>query len=327
MNRETSSFAVVFARALGVASASILASASVHANHGPGTSGGGSSVLSGELLKKNTYDVSLRTDFTQFETFTRDEVAAHALESGSFDALDRSLVTTASIAFGVSDDIQVGASVGYYFGTNFTTADNSLPSSPPADADPNGMTDLWLNGKYRLMSGASGHLAALGGLKIPTGADSQTLSNGEKLDASSQPGTGAFDFQLGLAYSRFLSSRVTLDTSALYTLRGKHLEFQVGDRADLGLALAYRCTEDVQSFPNYSVSSEFLGVWIGKDDDAGAKNENSGGESVFFSPGARVRLNERTALSIAPAFPIYQDANGDQPDTRFKASVTLSMSF
>jgi hypothetical protein len=328
MNQRTARSIVFSSRTVALASALILAADPVHAFQGPGTSGSANSTISGELLKKNTYAVTLRTDYTDFEKFTRAESEAHAIQSGHFEALDHCLLTTASIAFGMSDDTEVGASVGYYFGTNFISAQSTGPATATsADADPDGLTDLWLTGKHRWMSGPSGHLALLGGLKLPTGADTQTLSNGQKLDGSSQPGSSAFDFQAGVAYSRELSGRLTLDSSALYTMRGDHLDFQSGDRADLGLLLAYRCTEDVHVFPNYSLSSEFFGVWIEKDSDNGVDNENSGGQTLFFSPGARVRVNERTALSIAPAFPIYQDLNGDQPDTQFKASVTLSMSF
>ena len=58
------------------------------ANHGPGTSGGGTSTLSGETLKKGGFDLSLRTDVTWYETFTLSEAADHAVQSGEFDAIE-----------------------------------------------------------------------------------------------------------------------------------------------------------------------------------------------------------------------------------------------
>jgi hypothetical protein len=33
------------------------------------------------------------------------------------------------------------------------------------------------------------------------------------------------------------------------------------------------------------------------------------------------------ALTLAPAVPVYQDLNGDQDKTQFKAAATLSFSF
>ncbi len=302
--------------------------ATAHANHGPGTSGGGSSTLSGETLKAGGFDLSLRTDTSWYETFTRAEAADHAIRSGGFDALDRALVESLSISYGITDDFQVSAFTGYYWGSNFTSAEpDGTGGAEVATADPRGLTDLWLQAKLRVLRGRYGHLAVVAGVKLPTGEDDVRLSDGSKLEASSQPGTGAVDGQVGLAYSRYLTSRMTLDASALYTLRGEHDDFRVGDRLDLGTAFAYRLTEDIQAYPNWSVSGELLGVWIGKDEDTGEKNPNSGGTTVYAAPGARCRFDPHLSLGLAPAFPVYQNLDGDQPETRAKLAFTLSWSF
>jgi hypothetical protein len=298
------------------------------ANHGPGTSGGGSSTASGETLKAGVFDVSVRTDYTEFEPISEAEAIQRALASGSFDGLSRAFVTTLSAAYGATNDLQLGAQIGYYAGTNFIAADSDgMGGVDVGTADPAGLTDMWLNGKWRIVHGKPGNLSLLFGLKLPTGRDNVLLSNGEKLEASSQPGTGAVDGQLGVAYSRFLTSRLTLDASFAYTLRGTHDDFTVGDRIDTGLALAYRLTEDIRKFPNYSLSAELLDVFIGKDDDHGDLNPNSGGNTLYLSPGFRTRFDEHTALSLAAALPVAQDLNGDQIETRFKAAVTLSFAF
>jgi hypothetical protein len=162
--------------------------------------------------------------------------------------------------------------------------------------------DLWLTGKYRLLKGAPGNLSLLGGAKFPVGRDDFELDNGEELEPSSQPGSGAFDFQAGLAYSRFLTSHITLDASGSYTFRTEHDGFEVGDRVDLGLALAYRLTDSVKDFPNVSVFGEVLGVILQKDrsDDEG-HNPNSGGATMYLSPDVsftrRARPMERERLA------------------------------
>jgi len=61
---------------------------------------------------------------------------------------------------------------------------------------------------------------------------------------------------LGLAYPRFLTSRVTLDACDQYTLRTERDGFKLGDRIDAGVALAYRFTEDIQRFPQVSAFAE-----------------------------------------------------------------------
>ena len=295
------------------------------ANHGPGTSGGGSSTVSGETLRAGGFDLSLRTDVTWYESFTRAEAASRAMQHGEFDGLHRSLVETLGIAWGATDDLQVGAQLGWYRGTGFVAAeDDGMGGADVATADPRGLTDLWLQAKLRVLRGPGGHLACLAGVKLPTGDDDEELSDGSELEPSSQPGTGAVDFQFGLAYSRYLSARTTLDASGVYTFRGEHGGFEVGDRLDAGAALAYRLTEDVRHFPNWSLSAELLGVWIGQDEEGGARNENSGGTTVYLAPGVRGRLNPHVAVSLAPSVPVFQDLDGDQVETRARVACTLS---
>jgi hypothetical protein len=300
---------------------------SAFANHGPGTSGGGSSTESGETLRAGKLAISFRTDITQYESVSTAEAEQKAIAQGAFDGIERTLVESVSLAYGVTDDFQVGATTGYYWGHDFIDAEaDGLGGAESATADPNGLIDLWLNAKWRVMHGASGHLALIGGVKLPTGDDNEKLSNGEKLEPSSQPGTGAVDWQLGVAYSRYLSSRITLDASGVYTLRGEHDDFEVGDRFDAGLALAYRLTDDVRAFPNYSVSGELLGNWLDKDQDHGVDNDASGGTSAYLAVGFRARFNDVVSLGVAPALPIAQDLNGDQVEAKGKLAVVLALS-
>jgi hypothetical protein len=279
-------------------------------------------------LKANAWDLSLRVDATEFEDLSRDDAAQRAQTSGDFDALRRSFLTTLSLAYGVTEDFQVGATLGYYRGTDFFSAEqDALGNVEVSDADPHGLTDLWLQGKYRFVHNELGSIAVIAGVKLPTGNDDQRLSNGEKLEPSSQPGTGAFDGQAGLAWSRFLTPNVTIDASSIYTLRGEHAGFTVGDRFDAGVALAYRLTDSITAFPNWSIFGEANVVWIGKDDDHGTTNPNSGGTTLYLTPGFRVRFDPHAALTLAPSFPVFQGLNGEQIETRFKVAATLSFGF
>jgi hypothetical protein len=303
--------------------------AALLAHHGPGTSGGGSSTISGETLKAGSWDLDLRTDYTNFRHFSREEAEQHAAASGDFDAVKYSIVQSTSLAYGITDDFQLGATIGYYYADNFISADRDPDTGEveSGQANPRGLTDLWLQAKYRVLQGQPGNLAVIGGLKLPTGRDDVRLDNGERLEPSSQPGSGAADLQGGLAYSRFLTSQLTIDASLLYTYRTRRAGFKVGDRFDIGTALAYRLTEDIGEFPQWSVFGEVNGVYVQKDEPAEGPNPNTGGFTVFVTPGARVRFSPNVALTVAPSFPVYQDLNGDQDKTRFKMAATLSFSF
>lgn len=299
------------------------------ANHGPGTSGGGSSTPSGETLKAGAFELGFREDYTQFKHFDQFGAEAQALASGDeFDALHRAFVTTVSFGYGITDDIQVGVLGGYYRGDDFiSAAPDGSGGVESGTANPAGFMDTWISGKFRVMQGAPGNLSIIAGVKLPTGRDDVLLSNGEKLEASSQPGTGAIDFQAGLGYSRFLTSTLTIDAGGIYTFRTEHDDFKVGDRVDLGVALAYRITDNITEFPQWSVFAELTAVMLQKDTSAGVQNLSSGGTTLYLTPGARVRFNEHVALTVAPSVPVLQDLNGDQDKTRFKVSAVLSFSF
>src|SRR3954470_11546289 len=312
-----------------VASALLCLAPAALANHGPGTSGGGSYTVSGEVLKQGKFDLTLREDFTQFEKINSAQAEARAQKSGEFDELEDAYLTSFSIAYGVTDELQLGATIGYSRGHNFIDAESAGGGgAESSDGDPEGLTDLNLNAKLRVHRGPWGNLAILGGVIVPTGNNDQRLASGELLEFSSQPGTGAWAFQFGVGYSRFLTPQLTTDLGAVYTLRTEYSGFKVGDRLDLGVALAYRLTPSIRRFPNWSVFGEANAVWIGKDhDDEAGDNPNSGGWTVYLTPGVRVRFNEQVAFTFAASVPVSQDLNGDQIESRYKLAAALEFSF
>jgi hypothetical protein len=298
------------------------------ANHGPGASGGGSATISGETLKQNHFELSVREDFTQFEAFNTAQAVARAQKGGDFDALNHGFITTADVAYGISDDFQIGASIGYFSGNDFISADTQPDGSVEVSkTNPDGLTDLALLGKYRVLSGQPGNLAVVGGVILPTGRSDVALANGEPLSPTDQPGTGRWGAPIGLGYSRFITSQLTVDASALYTFRFEKDSFKVGDRLDLGLALAWRITESIKTFPQYSLFAELNDVYLQKDRDHGDNDPNSGSSTLYATPGVRVRFDPHAALTAAPSFPIWQEVNGDQGKVDFKFALTFSLSF
>jgi hypothetical protein len=306
----------------------ILASVpSAHANHGPGASGGGSATMSGETMKLGHYELTLREDYAQFEPFNFEQASARARRAGDFDSLNHGFITTADFSYGVTDDLQLGASIGYFIGSDFKSAslqpDGSVETSR---TDPTGLTDAHFLAKYRVLKGQPGNLSIVAGVKAPTGRTDVRLDNSELLGATDQPGTGAWDFPIGLAYSRFLTSRITIDASVLYTFRTQHDHFKVGDRIDSGVAFAYRLTDKIKDFPQFAVFAELNDVQLMKDSFHGEHDSNSGSNTLYLTPGGRIRFNKNLALTVAPSFPIYEHVNGEQGKVQFKMAVSLSFS-
>jgi hypothetical protein len=99
------------------------------------------------------------------------QIEGKAAKAGSFDLLDRSFLSSVSLSYGVVEDFQLGLTLGYYQAVNAREAefDAGTGDTEIATFDPDGLTDLWLTGKYRFYRG--GQRGGVGGVKFPTGHD------------------------------------------------------------------------------------------------------------------------------------------------------------
>jgi hypothetical protein len=328
----------------------------VFANHGPSTTGGGASTQSGETLKEGQFTFTLDETYTNYKTYSREEAESRALKSGEFDTLTDAFLSTATLAYGITSEFQLEGSLGWYSGRHFIDAhrgehseeghsghkrsnilqedeenhddhgsEKNLVSS--GFGNPEGLSDLTLRAKYRLLKGASGHLSIIGGGVFPIGKDDYRLDNSEELEPSSQPGSGRYSSLGGFAYSRYITPRITLDVSSLYTYRFEKNDFKVGDRVDSGIVLAYRLTQSIDQFPQYSLFCETIHQYIVQDEVEGKKNNNSGGKTLFIIPGLRTLINKEVGLIVAPSIPVYQQLNGEQVNTDFRLMSQLFIRF
>ena len=120
---------------------------------------------------------------------------------------------------------------------------------------------------------------------------------------------------------------LTVDASAMYTYRFQRDDFKVGDRLDLDLAFAYRLTDSIKTFPQYSVFTELNDVYLFNDRVRGENDPNTGSNTLYITPGVRVRFSPSMSLTVAPSFPVIQDLNGDQGKVDYKLAITFSLSF
>ncbi len=299
------------------------------ADHGPGTSGGGASTQSGETLKPGKFAVEVREDFTQFENLSESEINAKAASAGSIDLLDNCYLTTLGVSYGILENFQASLTIGYYAAVHpsETEFNPETGQTTVATFNPNGLTDMWLTGKYRFYHGPAGSMAVIGGAKFPTGKSDVINSEGEPVEPSATAGSGSYDGLFGLAYSRFLTAQLTLDASAGYTLRTEANDFKLGDRIDGGIALAYRLTKDIQKYPQVSLFTEANVRYLYESLDGGEPDGNTGGTAVFITPGFRVAFSRNLSVTVAAPLPVFQNLNGEQLRTAYKISGGLTLSF
>jgi hypothetical protein len=75
------------------------------------------------------------------------------------------------------------------------------------------------------------------------------------------------------------------------------------------------------------VFAELNDVYLFNDRVEGENDPNSGSNTLYITPGVRVRFSPLAALTVAPSFPVIEDLNGDQGKVDFKLAITLSLSF
>ncbi len=298
----------------------------VEANHGPGT-GGAATTIPAITLKSGTFSLGLRTELTEFESISDSQLFDKATDAGSFDAIDRTFLYTFDIGYGVTDNLTLGLNIGWFEAINFRESELEDDEIEVFQANPDGITDLWLSCKYRFLRGPQGHYAILGGIKFPTGVDDRKNSVGEDVEAVEQPGSGSYDFTTGFAYSRWFTKDWTMDTSIQYILRTEGArDFKIGDRIDWSFATAYQIIPR-NKYPNFAPVGEINTRYLFRDEESGEDQQNSGGTTVFLSPGVRVGITPRCGVGTSVSFPVFQNLLGEQQETDFKVVVGVNYSF
>lgn len=298
----------------------------VVANHGPGT-GGGATTISAITSKSGTFLLGLRTELTEFESISNSKLLDKAVKAGSFDAIDRTFLHTIDVGYGVTDDLTLGLSISWFEAIGFRESELEDDEVEMFKGNPDGLSDLWFYSKYRFLRRPHGHYAILGGIKFPTGVDDRKNTAGEKIEPVEQPGSGSYDFLAGFAYSRWITEDWTLDTNIQYIFRTEGArDFKIGDRIDWNLAMAYQVIPK-NKYPNFAPVWEMNIRYLFRDEQDGKEEKDSGGTTIFVSPGVRAGITSRLSIGTSISFPVFQNLLGEQQETDFKITAAIGYSF
>ena len=300
--------------------------------HGPGTAAGGVQVWSARPIARGAFAVLLRADFTQFESLSPDEIEEKTLEvSGDhahFHVVGHSTLTTLGLQYGLTDNLELAVLFGYYAATNVgeghAIGSSSYEFYDYGDID--GLADTWVAAKWRVRMSPGGDVAVIGGIKAPTGVDDITF-DGAPIDQSLQPGSGSWDASLALAFTRELGARATLDASAQYVLRTEALDYKVGEQFSAGIAMAMRLVGDMHAARTLSGFVEVDLRDLAENEEDGEVFVNSGGTTLFVTPGVHADLSAHVGASLGLQLPVVQHLNDVQQEVDYKVtgSVTLTL--
>ena len=231
--------------------------------------------------------------------------------------------------------------------------------------DSEGIGDVSFLAQYRILNNrAMGtEWSLLGGVKAPTGRGDVNDKNGNLFDAEFLPGSGSWDWSAGLAVSQQLRGSYSLHASVLHIWVGTgEQDTNLGNRVQYNLALAYRAfgaapDPDRTSSrmnagalpqpmhhgagrskehhheapvraagPALDLVLELNGEWHDKEEVAGEREKNSGGNVVYLSPGVRLSVDKVSGF-LSVGVPIINDMNGIQADADYRVTSGIAVSF
>jgi hypothetical protein len=307
---------------------------------GVGSSGGGIDVQGPETLEAGHFAIGQQTTLNLPQDRSDTELAALAGQHIHAHTGDYTLGAAVGAAYGVTDRLTISAELPYVRRDSLREGEHSHSGGVTSNAvvplgSVSGVGDASLLAKYSLAGGA---LALIGGIKVPTGGTHSHAVSGERLETEHQPGTGSWDPIAGAALGVPLGW-AKLDASALYQFAGKGAQAtRLGDRLQAGVALSHRFGprehhhdagggEHEHHHASWDVFGSASVEWEGRQTIAGDVEQESGGTTVWLTPGVRYNSASEFSLAAAVGVPLWQNIRASHPDNRLRLIVSLGKGF
>ncbi len=172
-------------------------------------------------------------------------------------------------------------------------------------------------------SGRLGYFGVNFGLKLATGDRDIRNADGDRAERTLQPGSGTTDLVLGGFYSGVLPfSGSSWFVQGLWqsALRSRE-DYKPGQRITLDVGYRYELTDAV------GLMLQVNALHRRRDSGAQSEPDDSGGRSLFFSPGMSVALSKASQLYGFVQWPLYQYVNGVQIVADWSAVMGVSARF
>jgi hypothetical protein len=286
------------------------------AHHPSGVGGLGETgpirTISAATLPEGKFSAALQMEYIDFNRFSDSEMKAFASRGNHVHSADSILHYIYSVSYGLTDDLTFSLRIPYIQPNNIREAHSEEPDEIHARGDAKGFGDITFAGQYRFINKKDSGIASalLFGIKTPSGNTNDRDKNGERFEAEFQAGSGSWDPFLGMAFTKRFDS-FSVDSNLLYTFATKGTQdTDLGDVLNYNAALSYRALK--RSFL-LDLIIEVNGEWKQKEMIKSENDDDSGGNTVFLSPGVRLSINKFMAY-ISAGFPVIQNLNGNQND-------------
>ena len=195
-----------------------------------------------------------------------------------------------------------------------------------------GLGDTTLLGRYQVFQsdrpGETRRAQVLAGVKLPTGDNEKRDAFGI-LPRPLQPGSGSVD---GMIATVFTVQRLKwqADFDVAYRKNGEHDGFRFGSSVTHNAALQYRLWPGElpeHGIPDYVYGVlELNGVWAYRDELQGTTIRDSGGYTLFVSPGVQY-VTKRWIAEASVQLPLVRNLNGAQPEPDYTVAAGFRIQY
>ena len=310
-------------------------------------------------LPKGLFALTLGAEYVNADRYSDAELESFGAQDIEAHSTDKEIVPYVGAAYGVTDDFMVGARLPWLL------VDDIREPAPGGgvddEGDVNGLGDATLFTQYRFVNDVPSQfeMAVIAGMKVPTGSDREHSDAGELFETEHQPGSGSWDPLLGLvATQRF--GRSTVSAQLMYTKADNgNQDTNLGDVIGYNLGWSYHVggpdplavkegaaphvhqhadgTTHVhddgapvahhEEDMGYDLVLELNGIRREELTVSGDRDENTGGNRLYLSPGVRVPMSERSSFFASVGLPLFEHLNGSEHETDYRTVLGWSFAY
>ena len=245
-----------------------------------------------------------------------------AVSPGEQERMTVNRYLTAALDYNWNADWGVNVQLPYIHRQHATDGDPQAPAYSAADT--RGIGDVKVLARYAGL--ADGTWGLQWGVKLPTGSYNRPFTAGEaigtRLDRGLQPGTGTTDVLFGLYKLGLLSPQWDYFSQALLQapLNARD-DYKPGRSVNVNLGLRYLGWQGM--IPQLQVNTRVST----RDSGSQATPNDSGGKTVYLSPGVTSPVHDRVKVYAFFQKPIHQNLNGFQLAPKYTVSVGARVEF
>lgn len=232
--------------------------------------------------------------------------------------LNDMLITTASIRYGVTDQLMLSATLPHIL--LFTDEGND-----------DGFGDLVLAGTYSLLKHQGFNLAAIGGVELPTGQQKDASFDNTTVVI----GSGSYDPMAGLTFSKKWE-KIQLTGNGMYKFTTDGFDGNYyGDLCVQSLNVSYRLLGKNNCSPSDSIRDNsfsivtgagYYGEWLDKITEDDVVDDNSGYYLGYATLSTKLSWKQ-WSMPFVFSLPVIQNMNGNQHDAGLRFRTGLSFTF